>query len=145
MQNSHSASRVAFQDTASIHKSQCVHFLRYAPEKIPYAVERYEFEAWRHWRILNAQLAHQRWMLGDSYTILDMAVWGWGKSAMALLGEEHTRRELPHVHRLLAGIDARPAAQRALALKDRYHFKTEMDAQSWRAMFPHMGTPPAAP
>lgn len=122
---------------------QCVHFLRYAPEKIPYAIERYEFEAWRHWRILDAQLAGKRWMLGDAYTILDMAVWGWGKSAMSLLGDERTAQELPNVHRLLAAIDARPAAQRALALKDRYRFKTEMDARSWRAMFPHMKTVPA--
>jgi GST-like protein len=121
---------------------QCVHFMRYAPEKIPYAVERYEFEAWRHWRILEAQLAGKPWTLGDQYTILDMAVWGWGKSAMSVLGDERSARELPNVHRLLAVIDARPAAQRVLALKDRYQFKTSMDAQSWRAMFPHMKTAP---
>jgi GST-like protein len=123
---------------------QYVHFLRYAPEKIPYAIDRYEFEAWRHWHILDAQLAGKRWMLGDEYTILDMAVWGWGKSAKSLLGDERTAKELPNVHRLLTAIDARPAAQRALALKDRYHFKTDLDAQSWRAMFPHVKASPDA-
>jgi GST-like protein len=81
-------------------------------------------------------------MLDDAYTILDMAVWGWGKSAMSLLGEDHTVRELPNVRRLLSEIDARPAAQRALALKDRHKFKTDMDDLSWRAMFPHMKVPP---
>ncbi len=123
---------------------QFVHFVRYAPEKIPYAIDRYEFEAWRHWRILEAQLTGRPWMLGDEYTIIDMAVWGWGKAAMSLLGDERTAQELPNVRRLLAAIDARPAAQRVAALTDRYQFKTEMDAQSWRAMFPHMKTPPSA-
>jgi GST-like protein len=121
---------------------QCVHFTRYAPDKIPYAIERYEFEAWRHWRILEAQLTGRRWMLGDAYTILDMAVWGWGRSAMTLLGEERTAQEMPNVRRMLDAIDARPAAQRAQALKERYQFKTEMDAQSWQAMFPHMKAAP---
>jgi GST-like protein len=121
---------------------QFVHFRRYAPETLPYAVERYEFEAWRHWRIVEAQLAGKHWMLGEDYTIVDMAVWGWGKSAMSVLGDERTAQELPNVHRVLAAIDARPASQRALALKDRYEFKTSMDAQSWHAMFPHMKTVP---
>jgi GSH-dependent disulfide-bond oxidoreductase len=122
---------------------QYVHFQRYAPETLPYAVERYEFEAWRHWRILEAHLAGKRWMLGDEYTLLDMAVWGWGRPAMSVLGEERTAKELPQLRRLLDAIDARPAAQRANALKERHAFKTEMDAQALRAMFPHMKAPPA--
>lgn len=121
---------------------QYVHFKRYAPETIPYALERYEFEAWRHWHILEAQMVGKRWMLGDEYTIVDMAVWGWGRSAMALFGEDLTAKELPSIHRLLATIDARPAAQRAIALKDRYQFKTSMDSDAWRSMFPHLKSVP---
>jgi len=121
---------------------QAVHFKRYAPEKIAYATQRYEFEAWRHWRIIEQQLAGKRWMLGDQYTIVDMAIWGWGRSATTALGED-AWTQLPNLKRVLDAIDARPAAQRALALKDRYHFKTEMDAQAWRAMFPHLQQPPA--
>lgn len=117
---------------------QYVHFTRYAPEKLPYAVERYEFEAWRHWRIIDRHLAGRNWMLGDDYTIVDMAVWGWGKSALSVLGEQRAAQELPELQRLLDTIDERPAAQRALALKDRYAFKTDMDARAWQAMFPHM-------
>lgn len=116
---------------------QAIHFKRYAPEKIGYAVQRYEFEAWRHWRIIEDRLAGRHWMMGAQYTILDMAVWGWGKSAPTALGEEPWDR-LPNLKRLLDTIDARPAAQRALALKDRYNFKTEMDDQAWQAMFPHL-------
>lgn len=121
---------------------QAIHFTRYAPQKIDYAIERYTFEAWRHWRIIDRQLEGKNWMLGNDYTIVDMAVWGWGKSATTALGDDAWAR-LPHLQRLLDAIDARPAAQRALALKNRYQFKTEMDAQAWRAMFPHMQQPPA--
>jgi GST-like protein len=44
--------------------------------------------------------------------------------------------QLPNVKRLLDTVSARPAAQRAAALKDRYAFKTEMDDEAKRAMFP---------
>lgn len=121
---------------------QAIHFKRYAPETIDYAIRRYEFEAWRHWRLIEQQLAGGQWMLGDDYTLLDMAVWGWGKSAPTALGDD-AWTQLPNLKRVLDAIDARPAAQRALALKDRYQFKTEMDAQAWRAMFPHLQQPPA--
>ncbi len=116
---------------------QAIHFKRYAPETLPYAVQRYEFEAWRHWRILDRHLANRTWMVGDNYSIVDMAVWGWGKSATSALGED-AWGQLPHLKRLLDTIDARPAAQRALAIKDRYQFKTDLDDQARQAMFPHM-------
>ncbi len=119
---------------------QAIHFKRYAPETLPYAVQRYEFEAWRHWRILDRHLADRAWMVGDDYSIVDMAVWGWGKSATSALGED-AWEQLPHLKRLLDTIDARPAVQRALAIKDRYQFKTDLDDQARQAMFPHMKRP----
>ena len=103
-------------------------------------MQRYEFEAWRHWRIVEQRLAGRLWMMGDRYTVLDMAVWGWGKSAPTALGDDPWEK-LPNLKRLLDMIDARPAAQRALALKDRYSFKTGMDEQARRAMFPHLQAP----
>jgi GSH-dependent disulfide-bond oxidoreductase len=116
---------------------QAIHFRRYAPQPIAYAQQRYDFEAWRHWRIVEEHLAGRAWMLGDRYTIVDMALWGWGKSAPTALGDDAWTR-LPRLKRLLDTIDERPAAQRALALKDRYTFKTEMDDVAQRAMFPHL-------
>ena len=113
----------------------------YAPEKNEYAIQRYEFEAWRHWRIIDRRLEDRMWMMGDQYSLLDMAVRGWGKSATTALGDD-AWSQLPNLKRLLDVIDARPAAHRALALKERYQFKSEMDDQSWRAMFPHMRPPP---
>ena len=114
---------------------QAVHFKHYAPEKVPYAINRYDFEAWRHWKILNAHLAGKDWMLSGRYTLLDMAVWGWARAVPFALGAE-AWEQLPHVKRLLDAVTARPAAQRAAALKDRYTFKTDMDDEARRAMFP---------
>ena len=114
---------------------QAVHFKHYAPEQVPYAINRYDFEAWRHWKILNAHLAGKDWMLSGRYTLLDMAVWGWARAVPFALGAE-AWEQLPHVKRLLDAVTARPAAQRAAALKDRYTFKTDMDDEARRAMFP---------
>ena len=114
---------------------QAVHFKHYAPEQVPYAINRYDFEAWRHWKLLNAHLAGKDWMLSGRYTLLDMAVWGWARAVPFALGAE-AWEQLPHVKRLLDAVTARPAAQRAAALKDRYTFKTDMDDEARRAMFP---------
>lgn len=114
---------------------QCVHFRHYAPEPNPYALNRYDFEAWRHWTLLNDHLATRRFMMGDAYTLLDMAVWGWARAVPFALGAEAWDR-LPHVKRLLDEVNARPAAQRAAAIKDRHAFKTELDDEARRAMFP---------
>jgi len=46
--------------------------------------------------------------------------------------------KFPHLKRLVDEISARPAAQKAVALKDRHKFKTEMDAEALQAMFPHL-------
>jgi GST-like protein len=74
-------------------------------------------------------------MLGDSYTIVDMAVWGWARVVPFILGE-NAWAKMPHLKRLFDEISARPAAARANALKDRHAFKTEMDEEARRNMFP---------
>ncbi len=117
------------------YSGQAVHFNQYAPDKLPYAISRYSFEANRHYGILDAQLAKHRYMLGDTYTIVDMDVWGWARIAGFVLGEEAWAK-YRNVKRLVDEISARPAAARVQALKDGHKFKTEMDAQAWRAMFP---------
>jgi GST-like protein len=114
---------------------QSVHFKHYAPEPNPYALNRYDFEAWRHWKILDARLANRPWMVSERYTLLDMAVWGWCRAVPFVLGAE-AWEQLPHVKRLYDAVSARPAAQRAAALKDRHSFKAEMDDEARRAMFP---------
>ena len=114
---------------------QCVHFKHFAPEPKAYALNRYDFEAWRHWTLLDAHLAQRRYMLGETYSLVDMAVWGWARVLPFVLGAEASA-QLPNVKRLLDEINARPAAQRAEALKSRHAFKAEMDDAARAAMFP---------
>jgi GSH-dependent disulfide-bond oxidoreductase len=117
------------------YSGQCVHFKHFAPEPKTYAVNRYDFEAWRHWNIANDQLAKHRYMLGDTYTLVDMALWGWARAVPFVLGADAWEK-LPHVKRLLDEINARPAAARAEALKAKHSFKSEMDDAARKAMFP---------
>jgi len=69
------------------YSGQSVHFRAYAPEKIDYALNRYAYEAQRHFGILDAQLAKQKYMIGDTYTIVDMDVWGWARLMPTVLGD----------------------------------------------------------
>ena len=117
------------------YSGQAVHFRHAAPEPKEYALNRYDFEAWRHWNIIDAQLAKHKYMLGDTYTLIDMAVWGWARGVPRILGDGAWDK-LPNVKRLLDEINARPAAQRADALKDKHAYKMEMDDAAKRAMFP---------
>ncbi|MBL6457486.1 glutathione S-transferase family protein [Belnapia sp. T6] len=119
------------------YSGQAVHFTRFAPEPKEYAVSRYVFEAKRHWGILDARLAERRFMLGETYGIVDMAVWGWSRLVPFVLGEDGFAG-LPNVKRHLEEINDRPAAARALALKDRHAFKADMDEAAKLAMFPHL-------
>lgn len=120
---------------------QAVHFRNFAPEKIPYAIKRYDFEARRHWRVVDDRLAKGRYMLGDTYTIVDMAVWGWGSRLTYMLGDDDIMAKFPNLDRLMREIDARPAAARAQALKDRHAFKAEMDEVALRSLYPQIFAP----
>ena len=120
------------------YSGQSVHFRVYAPEKLPYAINRYMFEAQRHFGIIDERLASRKYMLGDVYTIVDMDVWGWARLIPNVMGEGAWDK-LKNLKRLVDEINARPAAQRAAALKDKHKFKTEMDADAVKAMFPHLG------
>ena len=114
---------------------QAVHFKYFAPDPKEYAVNRYSFEAERHWKLVDDQLAGKQWMVGDSYTLVDMAVWGWARMIPRFLGTEGFVG-LPNVKRHLDAINQRPAAQRAEALKERFSFKQEVDDEARKALFP---------
>ncbi len=118
---------------------QAVHFRHFTPEKVPYAHNRYQYEAERHYGILDRRLATQRYLVGDTYTIVDMAAWGWARMLPYMLGGEEAWAKLPNVKRLVDEIGARPAAARAQGLKDRFTFKAEMDDEARSHMFKHLG------
>ena len=117
------------------YSGQAVHFQHHAPDKLPYAINRYRFEAQRHYDILNAHLGDRPYMLGDDYSIVDMAVWGWARLVPFILSEEEAGA-MVNLKRLVDEISARPAAGRAIAIKNRHAFKAEMDEEARRNMFP---------
>lgn len=114
---------------------QAVHFKHFAPEPKEYAVNRYTYEAERHWDLIEAQLSKGRYMIGDTYSIVDMSVWGWARAIPFILGQDAFDR-YPNVKRLVDEVSSRPAAVEAAALATRYDFKQEMDEGSRRNMFP---------
>lgn len=116
---------------------QAVHFKHMAPEKLPYAIDRYQYEAERHYGVLDQHLAKHSYMVGDSYSFVDMTLWGWMRAAPFVIGET-VWDKFPNVARLKNEISARPAAIRAEALKERHTFKAEMDDEARKHMFRHI-------
>ncbi len=116
---------------------QAVHFKHHATEKPPYAHNRYQYEAQRHYGILDARLAKNRYMVGNAYSIVDMDVWGWARLVPFIMGDDAWAK-LPNVKRLVDEVSARPAAARAVALKDKHTFKAEMDDEARGHMFKHL-------
>lgn len=86
------------------------HFAHYAPEKIPYAIERYVKETNRLYGVLNRRLADREFISGSEYTIADMAAYPWVRSH-----ERQGQRleDFPHIGRWVAAIGARAATVRA--------------------------------
>lgn len=117
------------------YSGQAVHFKHFAPEPKDYAVNRYMHEAERHWGLIDAQLAKSRFMIGNTYSIVDMSVWGWARAIPFIMGEDAWGK-FPNVKRLLDEISARPAAGRAAALATAHAYKAEMDEEARGHMFP---------
>lgn len=87
------------------------HFSQYAPERIPYAVERYVKETTRLYNVLNRRLAEREFVAGE-YSIADMASFPW------IVPHERQGQRLedfPHLARWFTAIEARPAVERAYA------------------------------
>lgn len=118
------------------YSGQAVHFRTAAPEPKEYALNRYDFEAHRHWGILNERLSSRTWLVGNDYSIVDMAFWGWARMVPFVLDDKEAWTRYPHLKRLLDAINARPAAARVEELRKRHSFKADMDDEARRAMFP---------
>jgi GST-like protein len=87
------------------------HFGLYAPQKIPYAIDRYVKETSRLYAVLNKRLADREFIVGD-YTIADMACYPWIRPDR----QQQDMANFPHVERWRQAIAARPAVQRAYAI-----------------------------
>lgn len=118
------------------YSGQAVHFRHFTPEPVPYAHKRYQYEAERHYGILNAHLSDRPFIVGDNYSFVDMAAWGWCRMADFVIGPEAWDK-FPNVKRFVDTIGAREAAIRAVALKDKHSFKPNFDDEAKRFMYRH--------
>jgi GST-like protein len=89
------------------------HFAVYAKDKIPYAIERYQNETHRLYGVLNKRLAEHEYMAGE-YSIADIATYPW---AAGWYSQGVDTSEFSHVQRWVDAIAARPAVQKAMAIK----------------------------
>ncbi len=93
------------------------HFRQYAPEKIPYAIDRYTNEARRLYGVIDRRLAHSRWLGGDEYSIADIATWPWLRNWK---NQGIQLSDYPHLELWFHAIAHRPAVQRGVqVLADR--------------------------
>lgn len=92
---------------------QAHHFRVFAPEKVPYGIERYSSEAKRLYGVMDKQLSKTAYLAGNAYSIADIATWPWvdshPKQGIAL-------DEFAHVKRWYEQIAARPAVKKAITL-----------------------------
>lgn len=112
---------------------QAHHFRIYAPEKIPYAIDRYTNEAHRLYGVMNARLKDRDYLAG-AYSIADIACIGWAK-----LWERQGQdiAEFPHFAAWLERVLARPAVQRGLAVKaeERARLDIAKDKEAQAVLF----------
>ncbi|MCC8936651.1 glutathione S-transferase family protein [Bradyrhizobium ivorense] len=114
------------------------HFSLYAPEKIPYAIERYRNEAHRLYGVLDDRLGETAYVAGDAYSIADIACFPW---VMTHKAQGFSLDEFVHVRRWFAELRERPLLQKGLAVGRRAVSKT-LDDTARENLF---GTrPPAA-
>ncbi|KJK24900.1 glutathione S-transferase [Burkholderiaceae bacterium 16] len=109
------------------------HFVQYAPEPLPYAIERYVKETARLYGVLNKHLADGRaYICGAEYSIADIACYPW------VVPHERQRQNLddfPHLANWFARIRARPATERAYALATTINTAPVVDEASKRVLF----------
>ncbi len=107
------------------------HFKTYAPETIPYAIDRYVGETGRLYAVMNKRLADRPFLAGD-YSIADMASYPWivpyERQGMAL-------DDFPHLKRWFDEIAARPAVERAYAKGKEINTKPSVSEESKKILF----------
>jgi GST-like protein len=107
------------------------HFVQYAPERIPYAMERYVNETNRLYGVLNERLADRDFVAGD-YSIADMAIYPW---IVPYKKQKQSLEDFPHLKRWFAAIAARPAVERAYQLSREINAKPVVSEESRAILF----------
>ncbi|PQO22418.1 glutathione S-transferase [Rhodobacteraceae bacterium WD3A24] len=116
---------------------QAHHFLKYAPnleppQDLPYAKDRYRREVARLYGVLDGQLAENRYVAGDFYSIADMAIWPW---ASLWEGQQQTLDDKPNMKRWLDELAERPAVQRGRAVAAEKRSDAGRDRKAQEILF----------
>lgn len=90
---------------------QTHHFLRFAPEQVPYAIKRYNDETRRLYGVLEGRLENRRWIVGEPYTIADIALYPW---VDCFRYQDIDLAHFPNVQRWHDEMSGRPAVQRGM-------------------------------
>ena len=108
------------------------HFAQYAPEEIPYALERYGREVRRLYGVLEKRLAEAEYLAGDAFTIADIATFPWVRTPER---RNIDFAEFPNMARWHDAIAARPAVKRGLELLADRRRQGPMTAEQRDALF----------
>jgi len=101
-------------------------FVRYAPERIPFAIERYQRETRRLYEVLDRRLGEAAYLAGDDYSVADVATWPW----VSIHGWAGVEVEgLENLQRWMQAVEARPAVQRGRAVPEPPTPPTEEQAR----------------
>lgn len=107
------------------------HFVQYAPEKIPYAIDRYVKETNRLYGVLDRRLAESEFMAGE-YSIADMASYPW---IVPWERQGQNLDDFPHLKRWFNAIAARPAVQRAYGRADEVNTQRVVTDEARKVLF----------
>jgi len=108
------------------------HFANYAPEKLPYAITRYDNEVKRLHRVLDKRLSEAAYLAGGEYTIADMATFPWLRSPER---RGIVLADYPNVERWFRAIEARPGVQRGVAVMAEYQRQGPMTEAEKEQLF----------
>jgi GSH-dependent disulfide-bond oxidoreductase len=109
------------------------HFRNYAPERLPYAVDRYVNETNRLYGVLDRRLADRAFVAGEDYSIADMASYPW---IVPHENQGQKLAEFPHLERWFRAIAARPATVRAYEVGEKYRRRdATVDEEAKKILF----------
>ena len=108
------------------------HFVQYAPQKIPYAIERYVKETNRLYGVLDRRLAGHEFIAGNTYTIADIAAYPW---IVPWKRQQQKLDSFPNLRRWFNAVRARPATQRAYVRREPYASRPAVTEEGKKILF----------